>query len=530
MNKHIRFISALSGAFLLTQGINATVPEGYYDSLEGLSGVALKQAVKELAADHVVVEYGEADPDNYFKPVDVATWTVFPESDVREINGYSCWWDMYSSFNMRIADGHNALNIEHSVPNSWWGKIKNAAYKDLHHLNPSNAEANGKKSNNPLGETGTVSWTNGVVKIGTPKEGLGGSSKSVFEPDDLYKGDFARAYFYIFATYDDIPWSDSYGFMYDLSSNLTLQPWAYEMLLSWSASDPVSYKELNRNDVIYKYQQNRNPFIDCPELAEHIWGSKMNQPFHYSLYTPEAEDPNYPGWDEEPVEMVNGQWQPVTLSDELDENTVYLLVSPEYNRIMSNTTVSANNAMSESLYSPFKTLTTYPDIITAVPADAAFIQLKKSGSNWLMGVYDADDSFKGYIRAKSKSANQVDLSQNASQEGCAMTITVKANETVITFPYNDYNFQYNPQATRFSAYKNTQKSVQLYRPTDEILTDPEDPDTSGVGATGLEENASEEIVAIYDINGRKINTTSTLDLEKGIYIVISNFGSKKIRK
>ena len=34
--------------------------------------------------------------------------------------------------------------------------------------------------------------------------------------------------------------------------------------------------EENRNNIIYNsYQNNRNPFIDYPKLAEHIWGTEI---------------------------------------------------------------------------------------------------------------------------------------------------------------------------------------------------------------------------------------------------------------
>lgn len=59
----------------------------------------------------------------------------------------------------------------------------------------------------------------------------------------------------------------------------SLQPWAIEMLLKWHRDDPVSEKELKRNEVVYSIQTNRNPFIDYPELAEYIWGNRMGQTF-----------------------------------------------------------------------------------------------------------------------------------------------------------------------------------------------------------------------------------------------------------
>ncbi|MDE6450273.1 MAG: endonuclease, partial [Muribaculaceae bacterium] len=53
--------------------------------------------------------------------------------------------------------------------------------------------------------------------------------------------------------------------------------WAINLLLKWHRQDPVSEKETKRNDVVYGRQKNRNPFIDHPELVEHIWGNKTSE-------------------------------------------------------------------------------------------------------------------------------------------------------------------------------------------------------------------------------------------------------------
>ena len=56
------------------------------------------------------------------------------------------------------------------------------------------------------------------------------------------------------------------------------------MLMRWSREDPVSEKEIARNNAVYVIQNNRNPFIDYPGLEEYIWGSKVNVPFSYDNY------------------------------------------------------------------------------------------------------------------------------------------------------------------------------------------------------------------------------------------------------
>lgn len=259
-------------AALTAFGAAAAIPEGYYDSLNGTSGAELKEAAKKVAYTHEAVAYGDA------------TWEAFKTTDIRIVDGREAWFDMYSNVIVWVASGHAGMNIEHSVPNSWWGGIKNDAYKDLYHLNPSNADANNRKSNHPLSQIdGKPTWTNGITSIGTPVAGQGGGSDIVFEPADEYKGDFARAYFYVFTIYDDIPWLEETdkNYMYDGTAYPTLRPWAYDLLLQWAEADPVDSREQARNEAVYAIQGNRNPFIDIPDLADYIWGSRTEVPFSY---------------------------------------------------------------------------------------------------------------------------------------------------------------------------------------------------------------------------------------------------------
>lgn len=260
-------LGILAAAAFAPVSISASYPAGYYDSLEGKCGYDLMVAVKAIAKGHTEISYSSG------------TWKAFKDTDVKTVDGVDYWWDMYSNDLVKVSSGHGGLNVEHSVPNSWWGGVKNAAYKDLVHLNPSDATANNRKSNYPLGEVSNVTWTNGVTTVGSPKSGQGGGKNMVFEPAEEYKGDFARAYMYMFATYNDIDWQSKNSWMYTIGYDLMFKSWAKELLLRWSAGDPVSDKERWRNDGVYLNQRNRNPFIDLPDLADHIWGDKNTVPF-----------------------------------------------------------------------------------------------------------------------------------------------------------------------------------------------------------------------------------------------------------
>jgi len=103
-----------------------------------------------------------------------------------------------------------------------------------------------------------------------------GYSGTVFEPDDEYKGDFARTYFYFATRYENI--MTTIG---GESFNNTVYPaftsWSQSLFLKWHRQDPVSQKEITRNNAIYAHQKNRNPFIDYPELAEFIWGTQKGK-------------------------------------------------------------------------------------------------------------------------------------------------------------------------------------------------------------------------------------------------------------
>lgn len=257
----------------------AEVPAGYYSRLEGKSGAALKAAVFEVINPHTQVSSYSNLP-RYFEQTD-----VYPSS--RQ------WWDMYSNVE-RYAPSFTGLNREHAFPKSWWklnGSVEyTPAYVDLNHLYPSDGPANQAKSNYPLGMTAAnPKFDNGVSKIGYPVSGQGGGAQYVYEPADEYKGDFARTYFYMVTCYQNLTWNSTW--MLQQNDYPTLNSWAVNLLLQWHRDDPVSQKEVDRNEVVYGYQNNRNPFIDFPDLAEYIWGNKVGESFSPGTVNPPAGDP-----------------------------------------------------------------------------------------------------------------------------------------------------------------------------------------------------------------------------------------------
>ncbi len=254
----------IAAVFAITTSAN--VPVGYYNSINGKRGQDLKNAAHQLLKNHTVMTYS-------------SLWYHFQSTDCHFENPNQVW-DMYSNITRyyRGSSAVSGMNREHSFPKSWWGGTQVDAYTDLNHLYPSDADANMAKSNYPLGEVSTASFNNGCTKVGTPKTGQGGGSSTVFEPDDEYKGDFARTYFYMATCYQDYTWK--YTYMVTNSSWQTLNQWSINLLLKWAREDPVSDKEVARNEAVYKIQNNRNPFIDNPLLAEYIWGNHYGEAFY----------------------------------------------------------------------------------------------------------------------------------------------------------------------------------------------------------------------------------------------------------
>ena len=265
----------------------ADMPRDYYpNSLEGKNGAELKTELHNLLKNHTRLPYGSRDYNQI-----ACTWTVIKKSDVRP-NGKV--WDMYSNNSYNFSNGAGAtkgMNIEHSVPKSWWGdaydetatpltRFKYDGSYDLHHLTPSDAAANTAKSNYPLGEVDSPLFDNGVTKVGTGQ--ANGRATNLFEPADEYKGDFARMYLYFVTCYQDYSWKSSALSMFAQNSYPTLNAYGQSLLLKWHRQDPVSQKEIDRNNAVYSFQGNRNPFIDYPNMVEYIWGDSTNYEFSFS--------------------------------------------------------------------------------------------------------------------------------------------------------------------------------------------------------------------------------------------------------
>lgn len=263
------------------------IPDGYYSSAYGKAGYELKTALYQIIKDPDVVSYD-------------GLWTAFRSTDCTEDGKV---WDIYAdcSFSFGGSDqcGNykqecDCYNREHSFPKSWFDDAK-PMYSDLFHLYPTDGYVNNRRGNLPLGEVGSASYTShSGCKMGSSADPTPGYSGNVFEPLDEYKGDLARSYFYMATCYENRIANWSSCPICNGTDDQSFDDWVVELLLQWHRQDPVSQKEIDRNNAVYAQQNNRNPFIDYPELVEKIWGDDTG------VFDPENPDPE-PGPDPEPV-------------------------------------------------------------------------------------------------------------------------------------------------------------------------------------------------------------------------------------
>lgn len=249
-------------------------PTNYYNAAVGYTEAALKTKLFTIVGSHTKRTYSNL-------------WTDFQTTDKRADGKV---WDMYSNCSFTFGTHQDSgsggtsecqyYNREHSMPKNWFNETKEDTtymYSDLFHLYPTDKYVNNQRGNYPFGETSSTATTYGNgSKLGNST--FAGFTGTVFEPIDEYKGDFARTYFYMVTAYENRINSWLSG---QLAGNKYpgLSNWSISLLLKWSAQDPVSPKETNRNNAVYGIQKNRNPFIDHPELAEYIWGNKKGTPW-----------------------------------------------------------------------------------------------------------------------------------------------------------------------------------------------------------------------------------------------------------
>ena len=286
-NRWLRALCLFALCACATHEVTAQVPADYknrYEQLIGKQGAALFSELESISAyGYTSHSYGDL-------------WTFFLTTDLDSTGKI---WDMYStcSFTPRTnqcgtySSVCSCYNREHSLPKSWFGgSDSNAPGTDLFHLYPTDGKVNGQRGNNAFGECagGSKAGDKALGKLGPSTfEGYTGVG-TVFEPDDQYKGDFARSYFGMIVRYGTsyafnqadggVTMFSNTGKNISAQNNFGLTAYSVALLMKWTRQDLVSPKETNRNNGIQQTQGNRNPFIDCPVLAEYLWGDHTDQP------------------------------------------------------------------------------------------------------------------------------------------------------------------------------------------------------------------------------------------------------------
>lgn len=259
--------------------ISSTAPAGYYASLEGKSGITLKQAIQDIIANPAVVRahtYG--DIINILKTADQnplnnnQVWLIYTEQPRSKIdyqlnNSIIGKWNREHIYCQSRGNFGDLYNLPPDGINVWSSTGPDdigAGLSDAHHLRAVDGQENSSRGNRNYG----VDY-NGPVAT----------------PTSSWKGDVARACFYMAVRYNGLNVVNG-----NPNENIIGQIGDLTTLLSWNHSDPKDDFELNRNNYIYTWQVNRNPFIDYPTLADYVFGANVGQAWFAPLSTTDFDD------------------------------------------------------------------------------------------------------------------------------------------------------------------------------------------------------------------------------------------------
>jgi hypothetical protein len=254
--------------------VTSTAPAGYYDALEGLSGADLKLALQQIIANPTVVRaHNYGDVTDILRVADQnplnsnQVWLMYVETpraklDFQTTSSNVGSWNREHIYPQSRGGFANATDDIPDGINVWLPTNANdiaTGHGDAHHIRAEDGPENSSRSNRDYGLTGY----NGPV-------GNQGS----------WKGDVARAVFYMAVRYNALSVVNG-----DIADTTVGQLGDLASLLTWNQTDPRDDFEMNRNNYIYTWQYNRNPFIDYPSLADYIWGANVGQAWSAPLST-----------------------------------------------------------------------------------------------------------------------------------------------------------------------------------------------------------------------------------------------------
>ena len=312
MKKYIvSFVALLCVAQMMWAGSvtpAANIP-AYYADADGLAGKQLWTAISSIT-------------NRGFSSLGYSgLWTAYKKTDVYpadSVGKAGKIWDMYGECPFTFGSDQcgsysgvcDCYNREHSIPKSWFGGSTSGIGCDIFHLVPTDGKINSTRSNDEFGEvagaknyygngTGTAgTWSTDRPTIASAAGEVIHGSGNVFEPKDQYKGDFARGYMGTIIKWQLANMTNSNNFFsgeYTPSGYFGFTKKAVVLMMKWHREDPVSQKEIDRNNGIQKTQGNRNPFIDYPFLAEYIWGEHAGETVDMDLLMPSTDPDFIPG-------------------------------------------------------------------------------------------------------------------------------------------------------------------------------------------------------------------------------------------
>ncbi|WP_299526827.1 endonuclease [Winogradskyella sp.] len=340
-------------------------PTGYYDSANGLTGFALKSQLKRIIndnnnglspeflhndqGDNLDNLYGTSDLDLYYEN-DSTILDIYSENPSgSDPYNYNFLTDECAG---NFSSEGECYNKEHIIPRSVYNEAS-PMVDDAHTVIPTDGRVNGLRSNLPFGrvddnqlisQSGISNPTmNGSKAGGNLNSGYSaGYTNTVFEPIDEFKGDVARIYFYFVTRYEDQVdnWS-SYP-MFDGSNDKAIADPFLNILLTWHNNDPVSQKEIDRNNTVFNYQNNRNPFVDNPSYANAIWNA-----------TPDTTPPTNPTnliTSNPTVSSIDLNWTASTDNVAVTSYDIYINSVFSFNTGNTNTNTTAFGLITDTVY------------------------------------------------------------------------------------------------------------------------------------------------------------------------------------
>jgi len=235
-----------------------TQQTGYYNGADGKSGEELKTALYNIIKGHDTYEYYSSS-------------TVFEESDQDPNNPENVIlvYTGRSADNGNYGSGGDYINREHV-----WAKSHGdfgeepPEGSDFHNLKPADASVNMDRSNLDFDNGGSQhSEATGCYFDGNS-----------WEPRDEVKGDIARILFYMATRYEGENGEEDLKLVDEVNTSPSPEHGKLSTLLEWNNQDPPDAFERNRNNVIFRWQDNRNPFIDNPQWANLIWNEAEANP------------------------------------------------------------------------------------------------------------------------------------------------------------------------------------------------------------------------------------------------------------